>query len=46
MQNAERVGDSPKNSKPLTDVGEGFALRVGGELLSHALAQYHRRGGA
>ena len=24
----------------------GSPLRVGGELLSHALAQYHRRGGA
>ena len=35
-----------KNRKPLTVIGEGFPLWVGGELLSHGLPQYHRRGGA
>ena len=35
-----------KNKEPLTFVGEGSPLWVGGELLSHGLPQYHRRGGA
>ena len=35
-----------QNREPLTDVGEGSPLWVGGELLSHGLPQYHRRGGA
>ena len=38
--------DITKNRKPLTVSGEGSPLRVGGELLSHGLPQYHRRGGA
>ena len=35
-----------KNRRPLTVIGEGSPLWVGGELLSHGLPQYHRRGGA
>ena len=35
-----------KTEKPAGDVPTGFPLWVGGELLSHAFAQYHRRGGA
>ena len=38
--------ETNKNRKPLTVFGEGSPLRVGGELLSHGLPQYHRRGGA
>ena len=34
------------NSKARTQMGAGFPLWVGGELLSHGLPQYHRRGGA
>ena len=36
----------PKNSKPRQLLLSGFPLWVGGELLSHGLPQYHRRGGA
>ena len=35
-----------KNTEPRQLVLSGFALWVGGELLSHGLPQYHRRGGA
>ena len=38
--------ETNKNRKPLTLIGEGSPLWVGGELLSHGLPQYHRRGGA
>ena len=34
------------NSKARQHSLTGFPFRVGGELLSHAFAQYHRRGGA
>ena len=36
----------PKNRQPHTFSGAGSPFRVGGELLSHGLPQYHRRGGA
>jgi predicted DNA repair protein MutK len=42
----EKNREVPKNRKPLTVIGEGSPLWVGGELLSHGLPQYHRRGGA
>ena len=35
-----------RNSKPRQLLLTGSPLRVGGELLSHGLPQYHRRGGA
>ena len=35
-----------KNSEPRQRLLSGFPFRVGGELLSHGLPQYHRRGGA
>ena len=35
-----------KNGKPSQRELGGFPLWVGGGLLSHALAQYHRRCGA
>ena len=37
---------SSKNSKPRQLLLTGSPLWVGGELLSHGLPQYHRRGGA
>ena len=42
----DKKGSYVKNRKPLTVIGEGSPLWVGGELLSHGLPQYHRRGGA
>ena len=35
-----------KNSEPRQLSLSGLPLWVGGELLSHGLPQYHRRGGA
>ena len=40
------ANDITKNREPHTFSGAGFPFRVGGELLSHGLPQYHRRGGA
>ena len=36
----------PKNRQARQRLLTGFPLWVGGELLSHGLPQYHRRGGA
>ena len=41
----EKIYDSLKTDKPASML-TGFPLWVGGELLSHGLPQYHRRGGA
>ena len=35
-----------KNRQPRQQLLTGSPFRVGGELLSHGLPQYHRRGGA
>ena len=40
------ANDITKNRQPRTFSDAGFPLWVGGELLSHGLPQYHRRGGA
>ena len=41
----KRVGQCQKQISPPAML-TGFPFRVGGELLSHGLPQYHRRGGA
>ena len=40
------ANDITKNRQPRQLSQTGSPLRVGGELLSHGLPQYHRRGGA
>ena len=46
IKDGERVGGCHKTDKPASVLLTGSPLWVGGELLSHGLPQYHRRGGA
>ena len=46
MQYFLKMGGRIETEKPAPLSGTGFPLWVGGELLSHGLPQYHRRGGA
>ena len=46
MERMEKICQCIKTEQPASCMLTGFPLWVGGELLSHGLPQYHRRGGA